>query len=77
MISAVRGNSFSRHNGDSIKNPPENSQCDNAVIIRGVSRGALDWAPIIPRAASLSDSCTSDSGCFSNLVLFGVQLLGV
>ena len=34
-----------------------------SIVLRGLM-GALNWAPTIPRDASLSDSCTSNRCCF-------------
>ena len=33
----------------------------------GGFKGAFNWAPVIPRDVSLSESCTSDRCCFSSL----------
>ena len=49
---AVREAGASRHNWGAIKGPPKPPRC---IITRGVSGETLNWAPMIPRSASLSD----------------------
>ena len=61
LASAVREASVSRHNKGSIKG---SLQYDSAVMYGGF-QGALNWAPVMPRDASLLDSCyVSDCCCF-------------
>ena len=49
---AVQVSSVSRHNGGPTDAPPQY----NSALMYGGFHGALNWAPMIPRDASLSDS---------------------
>ena len=62
--SAVRKKSVFRHNGGLVKDLPYTPLYDSAPMIQRVSGGALNWAPMISRDPSLSDSYTSDRCCF-------------
>ena len=56
--------------GDQLRTPlksPNTIECYNSSR---VLREALNWAPMMQRHASLSDSCTSDLGCFSSLAFY-------
>ena len=55
----------SRHNGNSVKGPLKPLKPLNTIVLwsTGFFKGALNWAPMIPRDASLPESYTSDR-CF-------------
>ena len=47
--------------------PSNPKDCYSTIVLRGL-KGSFNWAPIILRDASLSDSSTSDWCCLSSLV---------
>ena len=52
---AVRETDVSRHQGGPIEGPPETPRT-SVLWCTGGFRGALNWAPLMPRDVSLSDS---------------------
>ena len=60
---ANRSIGFQRLTSLGILKPLLTSQ--HFIILR-CFRGVLNWIPMMPRDASLSDSCTSDRCCFSS-----------
>ena len=58
----------SRHNGNSVKGPLKPLKPLNTIVLwsTGFFKGALNWAPMIPRDASLPESYTSDRCSFSS-----------
>ena len=50
------------HNGDQLR-APLNPRYNTAVVIMRFQVG-LNWIPMMPREASLSDSCTPDRYSF-------------
>ena len=67
ITSDLRDASASRHNGGPTEGPNYAPQYGSAVMARGVA-GSYQWVPLMPRDASLSDSCTTDRCYISSLV---------
>ena len=53
-------------NGDPIEGPPLIPQKHSAAMFEGFQGCPCHWAPMMPRDASLSDSCASDRCSFSS-----------
>ena len=70
-----RGTNVSRHKGSPIKGPHLNPSIQYWCDGPNGFRCALNWAPVMPRDASLSDSYTSDRCCFSRLVLIFFRIM--
>ena len=70
-----RGPSVSLHKGVQLRALlPQKTT--NSIVLRWSEglQGACNWAPMLPRNARLSDSCTSDRCCFSLCRIIGDML---
>ena len=65
----VRETGVSRHHGGPIESLTETSRTSQHSIVLRDFREALNWAPIMPRDASDSDSHACECSNFTHIVL--------